>query len=64
MLISKGWHEWDTTLKNISDMHHMYGMTNAKRRKQLINTFSHILTRCNVLLMNIPHDEELLDSRV
>ena len=51
MLISKGWHEWDTTLKNISDMHHMYGMTNAKRRKKLIDKFSHIhssMMRCTI----------------
>ena len=39
----------------------MYGMTNAKRRKKLIDKFSYIVTRCNVLLINNPHDEELLD---
>ena len=42
----------------------MYGMTNAKRRKKLIDKFSHILTRCNVFLMNNPHHEELLDIQV
>ena len=63
-VISKGWHAWDTTLQNISDIHHMYGMTNAKRRKKLIDKFSYILTRCNVLLMNNPHDEEHLDVQV
>ena len=48
---SKGWNTWDTTLKNISDIHHMYGMTNAKRRKQLIDKFSHIhssMMRCTI----------------
>ena len=56
-VISKGWHTWDTTLQNISDIHRMYGMTNDKRRKKLIDKFPHILTRCNVLLMNNLHDE-------
>ena len=42
----------------------MYGMTNAKRPKKWIDKFSYILTRCNVLLMNNPHDEELLDLQV
>ena len=63
-VISKGWHAWDTTLQNINYIHRMYGMTNAKRRKKLIDKFSYILTRCNVLLMNNPHDEELLDVQV
>ena len=35
-----------------------------KRHKHLIDRFSHILTQCNVLLMNILHDEELLDRQV
>ena len=43
-VISKGWHAWDTTIQNISGIHCMYGMTNAKRRKKLIDKFSHILT--------------------
>ena len=30
-------------IKNIIDIHRMYGLTNAKRRKQLIDKFSHIL---------------------
>ena len=42
----------------------MYDMMIAKICKQLIDKFSHILTRCNVLLMNDPHDEELLDLQV
>ena len=42
----------------------MHGMHNAKRRKKLIDKFSHILTLCNVLLMNNLHDEELLDIQV
>ena len=37
------------TLQNINDIHHMYGMTNAKRRKRLIDKFSYILTRCKYL---------------
>ena len=40
---SKGWHAWDTIVKNIDDNHHMYGLTNAKICKQLIDKFSHIL---------------------
>ena len=63
-VISKGWHAWDITIQNISDIHCMYGMTNAKRRKKLFDKFSHILTQCNVLLINNPHDEELLDFQV
>ena len=63
-IISKGWHAWDTLLKNISDIHCMYGMANVKRLKKMIYKFLHILTRCNVLLMNNPHDEELLDVQV
>ena len=39
-------------------------MVNAKRHKQLIDKFSHILTHCNVLLMNNPHDKELLHLQV
>ena len=27
---SRVWHAWDTTLKNINDIHRMYGLTNAK----------------------------------
>ena len=42
----------------------MYGMTNSKNRKQLTDKFSHIPTRCNILLMNNPHDKELLDLHI
>ena len=45
-------------------IHRMSGITNAKRHKKLIDKFSYILMRCNVLLMNNPHDEELLDVQV
>ena len=43
-VISKGWYAWDKPIQNISDIHRMYGMTNAKRRKKLIDKVSHILT--------------------
>ena len=58
---SKGWHAWESTLQNINDILCMYSMTNAKKQKQLIDKFSHILTRCNVLWINNLHDEELLE---
>ena len=46
---SKGWHAWDATLQNVNHIHCMYGMTNAKRRKQLIDTFSHTYTmQCTI----------------
>ena len=63
-VILKGWHAWDITLQNVNDIHRIYGMTNAKRRKKLIDKFSYILTRCNVLSMNNPHIEELLDLHI
>ena len=51
-VISKGCQNaWNTTIQNISDIHRMYGMTNAKRRKQLIDKFSHIhssMMRCTI----------------
>ena len=31
-VILKGWYAWDTTIQNITGIHRMYGMTNAKRR--------------------------------
>ena len=43
---SKGWHAWNTTFKNTSDIHHMYGVTNVKRRVLLIDSASHIITPC------------------
>ena len=49
-------------MQNINDINCMYGMPNAKGRK--LDKFLYFLTRCNVLLMNNPHDEELLDLQV
>ena len=42
----------------------MSSIINAKRHKQIIDNFSPILTGCNILLMNNPHDKEHLDLQV
>ena len=60
-VIMKGCDAWDTTLKNIQYIHRMYGLSNVKRCMHLIGRFSHILMRCNVLLMYAPHNEDLVD---
>ena len=57
----QGCHAWDITLQNITDVHRMYGLNHAQRRRHLIREFSHVLGRCTAALMYAPHDEELLD---
>ena len=51
----------DTDLRNIRTIHHMYGVTNAQRRRGFLQQFSLVLSRCNTLLIHAPLGEELLD---
>ena len=55
----KGVKAWDITLQNIKIIHRMYGVTNAQRRRALLQQFSQVLSRCNALLIHAPLDEEL-----
>ena len=57
----KGIKGWDVTLRNIKNIHSMYGVTNAQRRRGHLRQFSQVLSRCNALLIHAPLDEELLD---
>ena len=51
----------NNNLQNIKNIHHMYGVTNAQRRRGFLQQFSLVLSRCNTLLIHAPLGEELLD---